>query len=49
MAYIRTLANGHFRADIRMKGIVKNKTFPTKKLAHAWADRTEYDIKPSRI
>ncbi len=38
MAYIRPLANNHFRADVRMKGIVKNKTFPTQKLAKAWAD-----------
>jgi len=33
MAYIRPLANGNFRADVRMKGIVKNKTFPTEVLA----------------
>ncbi len=30
MAYIRPLANGNFRADVSMKGIVKNKTFPSK-------------------
>ncbi len=35
MAYIRPLANGNFRADVRMKGIVKNKTFPSEKLAQA--------------
>ncbi|WP_415879729.1 hypothetical protein [Methylomonas sp. TEB] len=38
MAYIRLLANGNFRADVRMKGIVKNKTFPSEKLAQVWAD-----------
>jgi integrase len=45
MAYIRTLANGNFRADVRIKGIVKNKTFPTQKLALAWANKTEQSIK----
>jgi hypothetical protein len=45
MAYIRPLANNHFRADVRMKGIVKNKTFPTQKLAQAWADKIEHSIK----
>lgn len=45
MAYIRPLANGHFRADVRMKGIVKNKTFPSLILARAWADKIEYSIK----
>ena len=39
MAYIRPLANNHFRADVRMKGIVKNKTFPSQILAQAWADK----------
>jgi hypothetical protein len=38
MAYIRPLANNHFRADVRMKGIGKNKTFPTQIPAQAWAD-----------
>jgi integrase len=45
MAYIRPLANGHFRADIRMKGIVKNKTFPSRSLAQAWAEKIEHHIK----
>lgn len=45
MAYIRTLSNGNFRADVRMKGLVKNKTFPTLQLAQAWADNTEHNIK----
>lgn len=45
MAYIRALANGHFRADVRMKGIIKNKTFPTQSLAQTWADKIEYSIK----
>ena len=38
MAYIRTFANVNYRADIRMKGIVKNKTFHSKVLAQTWAD-----------
>lgn len=45
MAYIRTLANGHYRADVRMKGIVKNKTFPSQLLAQTWADNLETNIK----
>lgn len=45
MAYIRTLANGNYRADLRMKGIVKNKTFPSQVLAQAWADKIEHSIK----
>lgn len=45
MAYIRPLANGNFRADVRMKGIVKNKTFPSEKLAQNWADNLEHSIK----
>ena len=45
MAYFRALTNGRFRADVRMKGIVKNKTFPSKKLAQTWADNLEYSIK----
>jgi hypothetical protein len=45
MAYIRTLANGKYRADVRMKGIVKNKTFPSQSQAHAWADKLEHSIK----
>jgi integrase len=45
MAYLRALANGHFRADVRMKGIVKNKTFPSRSLAQAWADKIEHSIK----
>jgi len=39
MAYIRPLVNGNFRADVRMKGIVKNKTFPTLPLAETWAEK----------
>ena len=45
MAYIRPLANGNFRADVRMKGITKNKTFPTEKLAQTWADSIEHSLK----
>ena len=45
MAFIRTLSSGKFRADIRMKGILKNKTFPTLLLAQAWADKIEQTIK----
>jgi integrase len=45
MAHIRNLANGKFRADIRTKGILKNKTFPSLKLAQAWTDRIEDSIK----
>jgi len=45
MAYFRTLVNGHFRADVRMKGIVKNKTFSSQSLAQAWADKIEHSIK----
>jgi hypothetical protein len=45
MAYIRSLANGHFRADVRMKGIVKNKTFPSHSLAQTWAEKIEQRIK----
>jgi len=45
MAYIRSLKNGNFRADIRMKGITTNKTFATKELAQAWATSTETQIK----
>ena len=37
MAYLRVLANGHYRADVRMKGIIKNKTFPSQSLAQIWA------------
>ena len=44
MAYFRALANGRFRADVRMKGIVKNKTFPSIKLAQVWADNLEHSI-----
>jgi hypothetical protein len=49
MAYIRPLANNHFRADVRMKGIVKNKTFPTQILAQAWADIVNSALKPFQI
>jgi integrase len=45
MAYIRPLANGNFRADVRMKGMIKNKTFPSESLAHAWAEKIECSIK----
>ena len=45
MAYIRALANGHFRADVRMKGIIKNKTFPSQSLAQTWANKIEHSIK----
>jgi hypothetical protein len=39
------LANGHYRADVRMKGITKNKTFPSQSLAQTWADKIERSIK----
>lgn len=45
MAYIRSLSNGNFRADVRMKGVFKNKTFPNEALALAWADKLEYNIR----
>ncbi|MDD2660281.1 MAG: site-specific integrase [Methylococcales bacterium] len=45
MAYIRPLANGNFRADVRMKGIVKNKTFTSETLANTWATKIEHSIK----
>ncbi|HEY8037945.1 MAG TPA: site-specific integrase [Methylobacter sp.] len=45
MAYIRPLANGNCRADVRMKGIAKNKTFLSHSLAQAWADKIEHSIK----
>ena len=45
MAYLKTLENGDFRADFRMKGIIKNKTFPSQSLAQAWADKIEHSIK----
>ncbi|MDI1292414.1 MAG: site-specific integrase [Methylobacter sp.] len=45
MAYIRPLANGRFRADIRMKCVVKNKTFSSESLAQSWADKIEHSIK----
>ena len=44
MAYIRAL-KWHNRADVRMKGIVKNKTFPTQSLAQSWAEKFEHSIK----
>jgi len=34
MVYIRPLANGNFRADVRMKGIVKNKNAKEKPTRH---------------
>ena len=45
MAHFRLLANNYYRADIRMKGIVKNKTFPNQILAQVWADKIEQSIK----
>jgi integrase len=45
MAYIRPLTNGHYRADVRLQGITKNKTFPSRSLAQAWADNLERSIK----
>lgn len=45
MAYIRSLKNGNFRADVRMQGVFKNKTFPRAELAQAWATKIEYSIK----
>jgi integrase len=44
MAYIRSLPNGNFRADVRFKGIIKNKTFPSKSLAQDWAEQFESNI-----
>ncbi len=37
MAYIKPLKSGSFRADIRRKGIIKNKIFHTRLLAEQWA------------
>lgn len=45
MAYIRPLANGKFRADVRLQGLTKNKTFPSRTLAEAWAAQMEHHIK----
>ena len=45
MAYIRSLKNGSFRADVRMKGIIKNKTFLSMGQAKVWAVRVENHIK----
>jgi hypothetical protein len=45
MAYIRPLANGNFRADVRLQGLTKNKTFPSRALAEAWAAQMERHIK----
>jgi integrase len=45
MAYIRSLSSGNYRADVRMKGIIKNKTFPTASAAQEWADKLECSIK----
>jgi hypothetical protein len=44
MIYIRPLKNSNFRADVRMKGIVKNKTFPSRQPADAWATTLEQNI-----
>ncbi len=43
--YIRVFKNGTFRADVRLKGITKVKTFQTKKLAESWAISLEKNIK----
>jgi hypothetical protein len=32
-------------ADVRVKGMVKNKTFPSQLFAQAWADKIEHSIK----
>jgi integrase len=45
MAHLRKLANGNVRADVRMKGVLKNKTFPSETLALAWAEKLEYNIR----
>lgn len=45
MAHIRSLSSGNFRADVRMKGILKNKTFPTASAAQEWAEKLESSIK----
>jgi integrase len=45
MAYIRPLANGNFRADVRLQGLTKNKTFPSRAQAAAWAAQMEHHIK----
>lgn len=44
MAYIRPLKNGNFRADVRMKGIIKNKTFPSRQLAEDWGTTLAQNI-----
>jgi integrase len=45
MAYIRPLTNGKFRADVRLQGLTKNKTFPSRAQAEAWAAQMEHHIK----
>ena len=45
MVYIRTLANGNYRADVRMISIAKNKTFLSQSLAQIWANKLEHSIK----
>ena len=45
MASIRKLKSGAFQATIRFRGIQQYKSFPTKKLANAWAKDLERNIK----
>ena len=45
MASIRKLKSGAFQATIRYRGIQQYKSFPTKKLATAWAKELERNIK----
>ena len=43
--YIRSFKNGTFRADVRLKGVTKVKTFPTKALAQEWGEQLEENIR----
>ena len=43
--YIRSFKNGTFRADVRLKGVTKVKTFPTKASAQEWGEQLEENIR----
>ena len=45
MAYIRTLPNGKYRAEVSKKyTAIQSKTFPTQKQAEKWSDNVEKNI-----
>ncbi len=48
MAHIRNNSSGTFRADIRLKNVTINKTFPSRLKAQQWALETEDKIKRLR-